>query len=115
MLQENERATHWANASSSEQRGNDRSTMSTAPEQVTPYPLRSLLKTALPEVRRAWNHIKAHELATYTLMKRSGSARVSVVFAGGPPFTVAIVQYVEDSSGRMVIDNSMIDVSNFPP
>jgi hypothetical protein len=69
-------------------------------------------KNTLPEIRRAWNHIKAHEPAAYALMKRSGSARVSVVFAGGPPFTVVIVQYVEDFSGNMTIDNSMIDVSN---
>lgn len=69
-------------------------------------------ETALPEVQRAWKYIKMHEPAAYTLMKRSGSARVSVVFSGGPPFTVAIVQFVEDSSGNMTVDNPMIDVSN---
>jgi len=69
-------------------------------------------KTALSEVQRAWDQIKVHDAASYALMKRSGSARVSVVFAGGLPFTVAIVQYIDDSSGRMVIDKSLIDVSN---
>jgi hypothetical protein len=70
-------------------------------------------KSALPEVRRAWSHIKAHEPVAYALMKKSGPTRVSVVFAGGPPFTVTIVQYVEDSSGAMTIDKSVIDVSEF--
>jgi len=70
-------------------------------------------KIALPEVQRAWSYIKAHEPASYALMRRSGPASVCVVFAGGPPFTVVIVQYVEDASGRMTIDKSIIDVSNF--
>jgi hypothetical protein len=70
-------------------------------------------KDNLSEVRRAWNHIRAHEPAAYALMRRSGPARISAVFAGGPPFTIAIVQYVEDSSGNMSIDNSIVDVGNF--
>jgi hypothetical protein len=68
---------------------------------------------ALPEVQRAWRRIVAHEPDAYALMTRSSPARVDVVFVGGPPFTVAIVGYVEDSLGRMTIDNSTIDVSNF--
>lgn len=70
-------------------------------------------KAAFPEVQRAWKHIKAHEPATYALMDKHGPARVAVVFAGGPPFTVAIVQYVENSSGDMAIDDRIVDVGDF--
>lgn len=69
-------------------------------------------KAALPEVRRAWQHIKAHEPITYSLMRRSGPARVTVVFAGDHPFTVAIVQYTENSSGNMDIDNQVVDIGS---
>jgi len=74
----------------------------------------SFEKTALPEVRRAWTHIKAHEPATYALMNQSGKpAHFEVIFSGGPPFTVAIVQYTEDSSGNMAIDNKVVDIGTF--
>jgi hypothetical protein len=70
-------------------------------------------KRALPEVRRAWNQVKAHQPEAYALMKKAGQARVSVVFASGPPFTVVIVQYVENALGDMVIDNSIVNTGNF--
>jgi hypothetical protein len=75
-------------------------------------------QSALPEVQRAWQHIRAHEPEAYALMKRSGQAHVDVVFASGrSPLTVAIVQYVENASGNMVIDKRTNDISSFvrPP
>lgn len=68
---------------------------------------------ALPEVQRMWKYVKAHKPETYATVSRAGSARVQVVFAGGPPFTVAVVGYVEDSLGNVVVDEAKSNVCDF--
>ena len=70
-------------------------------------------KAAFPEVRRYVKYIKAHEPISYSFMTKSGPARISVVFVGDHPFTVAIVQYVEDGPGNMVRDKGHVDVGSF--
>lgn len=70
-------------------------------------------KVALPEIQRAWINTRKNNPRTYALLKRYGPARLSVVFAEGPPFTVIIVQFVEDSNGKMMPENSIVDACNF--
>ena len=38
---------------------------------------------------------------------------MSVVFAGANPFTVVIVQFIEDAQGNMVNSKPIIDIGNF--
>ncbi len=72
-------------------------------------------KNALPEVRRAWKHIKAVEPTVYAALKKSfdGRAHMQVVFASGPPFTVIVVSFDEGASGNMIIGDPTISVADF--
>ena len=65
-------------------------------------------EVALPEIRREWDHIKGQEPKTYALTKQYGAAHLAVAFAGGNPLTLDIVQFVEDSSGQMNPDESIV-------
>jgi hypothetical protein len=65
-------------------------------------------QVALPEIRREWDHIKSQEPKTYALTKQYGAAHLAVVFAGGAPLTLVILQFVEDSRGQMVPDESIV-------
>jgi hypothetical protein len=70
---------------------------------------------ALPEVRRAWKYIKVSEPAAYAALKKisvDGRGHMDVVFAGGPPYTVVIVHFIEDASGSMTIGDPTISVPN---
>jgi hypothetical protein len=68
---------------------------------------------ALPEIRRAWRHVKNDQPKTYAAMKRLGPARNAVVFASGSEWVVVIVQYVEDSRGEIVSQESLVRTGNF--
>jgi hypothetical protein len=63
---------------------------------------------ALPEVRREWISIKRHNPKSYALSTQYGPAHLAVVFFGGRPLSLVIVQFVEDSKGQMVPDESVV-------
>jgi hypothetical protein len=70
-------------------------------------------KMALPEIRRAWRDMKANDPNTYAFIEGKGPNRIDVVFVGGPPFTVAIVQFVEDERGNMIPEKPILDVGHY--
>jgi len=71
-------------------------------------------KLARPEIQRAWKYVKAHDPTTYAFIKAKGPNRISVVFVGGPPFTVAIIEFVEDAQGNMAPSpNPILDIGRF--
>lgn len=69
-------------------------------------------KTALPEIERAWSQAKVNDPRSYAIMKAKGGNRVSVAFVGGPPFVVAIAEFIENTSGHMIPQQLKIDLGD---
>lgn len=67
-------------------------------------------KAALPEIQLRFKEGKAKNAKPYANMRRIGTPREDVVFAGYPPQTgaIVVVQYEESRSGDMVPQKPMI-------
>jgi len=74
----------------------------------------SFQKSSLDQVRRAMEHIRDYRPEVYAMLHPDGvRARIDVVFVeGGPPFSVAMVGWVEDEHGSIILDNNPIIVSS---
>src|ERR1035438_7257504 len=80
----------------------------TIPERATIFQ-----NEARTEIQRAWDVIRKYDPVTTAVIRQAGPNSVAVAFAGGPPFVIAYVQFVEDDHGNMGIVPMHVDESNF--